>query len=84
MRVRKAIADALRQALRAAGFRSVTRIVRGGPLRIPLAMGELRSLLFDVGVTVTFSMTGASRSLTVSRLSPAFSVAFASDGEKPG
>jgi FkbM family methyltransferase len=47
MSVRKRIADAARLALRALGFRSVTRTVRGAPLRIPLAMGELRSLLFD-------------------------------------
>lgn len=47
MALRKGLADAARRALRAAGFTSVTRIVRGAPLRIPLAMGELRSMLFD-------------------------------------
>lgn len=47
MSVRKAFADAVRHTLRALGFKSVARTVRGAPLRIPLAMGELRSLLFD-------------------------------------
>ncbi|HUP39047.1 MAG TPA: FkbM family methyltransferase [Vicinamibacterales bacterium] len=47
MGVRKALADAVRRTLRALGFKSVARTVRGAPLRIPLAMGELRSLLFD-------------------------------------
>lgn len=47
MTVRKWLADAARRALRAVGLRAVTRIIRGAPLRIPLAMGELRSLLFD-------------------------------------
>lgn len=47
MSVRKGLADTARRALRAVGFTSVTRTVRGAPLRIPLAMGELRSLLFD-------------------------------------
>lgn len=47
MSLRKQMADSARRALRALGFRSVTRTVRGAPLRIPLAMGELRSLLFD-------------------------------------
>jgi FkbM family methyltransferase len=47
MAVRKRLADAARRTLRAAGLRAVTRTVRGAPLRIPLAMGELRSMLFD-------------------------------------
>jgi FkbM family methyltransferase len=47
MLLRKALADGTRRALRAAGLRAMTRSVRGAPLRIPLAMGELRSLLFD-------------------------------------
>lgn len=45
--LRKVLADITRRALRAVGFTAVTRTVRGAPLRIPLAMGELRSLLFD-------------------------------------
>src|SRR4029453_3943998 len=55
MSVRKAIADVLRQALRAVGYRSVTRTVRGAPLRIPLAMGELRSMLFDPAYSPFFN-----------------------------
>ena len=47
MLLRKSLADASRRALRAAGIRAVTRTVRGAPLRIPVAMGELRALLFD-------------------------------------
>ena len=47
MTVRKGLANAVRHALRAAGFRAVTKTVRGAPLRIPLAMGDLRSMLFD-------------------------------------
>jgi FkbM family methyltransferase len=47
MALRKGLADVSRNALRAIGFRAVTRTVRGGPLRIPVAMGELRALLFD-------------------------------------
>ena len=47
MTLRKRAANVVRRLLRTAGFRAVTRIVRGQPLRIPLAMGELRSLLFD-------------------------------------
>ena len=42
MVLRKGLADASRHALRAVGFRAVTRTVRGAPLRIPLAMGELK------------------------------------------
>jgi FkbM family methyltransferase len=55
MTVRKAIADAVRHTLRAVGVRSVERTVRGGPLRIPLAMGELRSLLFDAAYSPFFN-----------------------------
>jgi FkbM family methyltransferase len=47
MLLRKGLADASRHALRAVGFRAVTRTVRGAPLRIPVAMGELKALLFD-------------------------------------
>ena len=47
MLLRKSLADASRHALRAVGFRAVTRTVRGAPLRIPVAMGELKALLFD-------------------------------------
>ena len=53
--LRKALADAARHALRAVGFRAVTRTVRGAPLRIPLAMGELRSLLFDPAYSPFFN-----------------------------
>jgi FkbM family methyltransferase len=45
--LRKRLAAASRHVLRAAGFRAVTRTIRGAPLRIPVAIGQLRSLLFD-------------------------------------
>ena len=44
---RKRLANASRRVLRVAGFRAVTRTIRGAPLRIPVAIGNLRSLLFD-------------------------------------
>jgi FkbM family methyltransferase len=47
MILRKGLADASRHALRAVGFRAFTRTIRGAPLRIPVAMGELKALLFD-------------------------------------
>ena len=47
MGIRKQLANLTRRVLRATGYRAVTRTVRGAPLRIPLAMGELRSMLFD-------------------------------------
>jgi len=47
MLLRKGLADASRHALRALGFRAFSRTVRGAPLRIPVAMGELKALLFD-------------------------------------
>ena len=47
MSVRKHLADTARRLLHAAGVRSVTRTVRGSSLRIPIAIGELRSMLFD-------------------------------------
>jgi FkbM family methyltransferase len=47
MLLRKALADGTRRALRAAGFRAVTRTIRGAPIRIPVAMGKLESLLLD-------------------------------------
>jgi FkbM family methyltransferase len=55
MGVRKRVADAARRAMRAVGFRAVTRTVRGAPLRIPVAMGELRSLLFDSAYSPFFN-----------------------------
>ena len=55
MALRKRLADLARRVLRAAGFRSVTRTVRGAPLRIPLAMGELKSLLFDPAYSPFFN-----------------------------
>ena len=47
MLLRKALADSARRALRAGGFRAVTRTIRGAPVRIPVAMGKLESLLFN-------------------------------------
>ena len=47
MGARKRVADLVRRVLRAVGYKAVTRTVRGAPLRIPLAMGELKSMLFD-------------------------------------
>jgi hypothetical protein len=47
MLLRKALADSARRALRASGFRAVTRTIRGAPVRIPVAMGKLESLLFN-------------------------------------
>jgi FkbM family methyltransferase len=47
MAARKTLADLARRGLKAIGVRAVTKTVYGAPLRIPLAMGELRSLLFD-------------------------------------
>jgi FkbM family methyltransferase len=47
MAVRKALADLARGLLKTVGIRSVAKPVYGAPLRIPLAMGELRALLFD-------------------------------------
>jgi FkbM family methyltransferase len=47
MAFRKRLANLARRGLRAAGVKSVARDIRGAPVRIPLAMGELRSLLFD-------------------------------------
>jgi hypothetical protein len=55
MRARKVIADVIRRLLRTVGFRAVTRTVRGAPIRIPLAMGELRSLLFDPNYSPYFN-----------------------------
>jgi FkbM family methyltransferase len=47
MLLRKALADGTRRALRAVGFRAVTRTIRGAPIRIPVDMGKLEPLLFD-------------------------------------
>lgn len=47
MPARKTFANLVRRLLKAIGIRAVTKTVYGAPLRIPLAMGELRSLLFD-------------------------------------
>ena len=47
MRSRKALANAARSVLRSIGFRSVTRTVYGEQLRIPIAVGELKSLLLN-------------------------------------
>jgi len=55
MAIRKRLADAARRTLRASGFRAVTRTIRGSPLRIPLAMGELRSMLFDPAYSPFFN-----------------------------
>ena len=55
MALRKELANGVRHTLRAAGFRAVTRTVRGAPLRIPLAMGELRSMLFDPAYSPFFN-----------------------------
>jgi hypothetical protein len=55
MALRKGLADGVRRTLRAAGFRAVTKTVRGAPLRIPLAMGELRSMLFDPAYSPFFN-----------------------------
>jgi FkbM family methyltransferase len=55
MMLRKKLADAARRALRAAGLKAMTKTVRGAPLRIPLAMGELRSMLFDPSYSPFFN-----------------------------
>src|SRR5690349_15401206 len=55
MPARKRLADLARRVLRAAGYRSVTRTVRGAPQRIPLAMGELRSMPFDPAYSPFFN-----------------------------
>lgn len=55
MTARKTLADAARRTLRAAGLKAVTKTVRGAPLRIPLAMGELRSMLFDPAYSPFFN-----------------------------
>jgi len=55
MSFRKGFANTVRRTLRAAGFRAVTKTVRGAPLRIPLAMGELRSMLFDPSYSPFFN-----------------------------
>ena len=47
MPVRKAVANLARHILKAIGINAVTKTVRGVPIRIPLAMGQLRSLLFQ-------------------------------------
>jgi methyltransferase, FkbM family len=55
MTVRKILANLTRHLLRAVGYRAVTKTIRGGPVRIPLAMGELRSLLFDPAYSPFFN-----------------------------
>ncbi len=55
MLLRKGLADASRYALRAVGFRAVTRTVRGAPVRIPVAMGELKALLFNPNYSPFFN-----------------------------
>ena len=47
MAARKALANVARRALKALGIRAVTKTVYGRPMRIPVAMGHLRPLLFD-------------------------------------
>ena len=47
MRPRKALANAARSVLRSVGFRSVSRTVYGEQVRIPIAVGELKSLLLN-------------------------------------
>ena len=55
MAIRKALADLARRTLKAVGIRAVTKTVYGAPLRIPVAMGELRGLLFDPGYSPFFN-----------------------------
>lgn len=55
MAARKALANFARRALKAVGIRAVTKTVYGGQLRIPLAMGELRPLLFDPAYSPFFN-----------------------------
>jgi FkbM family methyltransferase len=55
MPARKTLANLARHWLKAIGIRSVTKTVYGAPLRIPLAMGELRSLLFDPAYSPFFN-----------------------------
>jgi FkbM family methyltransferase len=52
---RKALANFTRRALKSIGITAVTKTVYGGPLRIPLAMGELRPLLFDPAYSPFFN-----------------------------
>ena len=52
---RKALANVARRVLTAFGIRAVTKTVYGAPLRIPLAMGELKSLLFDESYSPFFN-----------------------------
>ena len=44
---RKTLANVTRGVLRSMGFRAVTKTVHGAPMRVPIAVGHLRSLLFD-------------------------------------
>ncbi len=55
MSLRQMLANLARHLLRAAGLRAVTRTVRGAPLRIPLAMGDLKSLLFNPSYSPFFN-----------------------------
>jgi FkbM family methyltransferase len=55
MPARKTLANIARRLLKATGIRAVTKTVYGVPLRIPLAMGELRSLLFDPSYSPFFN-----------------------------
>ena len=66
---RKRLADLARRILRAGGYKAVTRTVRGAPLRIPLAMGELRSMLFNPDYAPFFNEE-AVMDVLVSRMRP--------------
>jgi FkbM family methyltransferase len=70
MAVRKVLANLTRRVLRAAGYRSVARPIRGAPLQIPLAMGELRSLLFDPAYSPFFNEDDV-MDVLVTRMRPA-------------
>jgi FkbM family methyltransferase len=51
---RKALTNRARLILRALGIRAVTKTMYGGPIRVPLAYGKLRSLLFDPDYMKTY------------------------------
>jgi FkbM family methyltransferase len=55
MPARKALADFARRALKAVGIRAMTKTVYGRPMRIPVAMGHLRPLLFDPAYSPFFN-----------------------------
>jgi FkbM family methyltransferase len=52
---RKALTNRARLILRALGIRAVTKTMYGGPIRVPLAYGKLRSLLFDPDYMKTYA-----------------------------